>query len=80
MGKEVAIVVLPFLLALTLMYPTLSAETTFVVRWTKENGGSWFTNGMIFHDGDSLGDSHYLYSLLDYTYIHIPTVNAITPI
>ena len=81
MDNEVAIFVLLFLLA-SILYPqtTLVETESFLVSWTKENSGSWFPIGTIFYDGDSLGNSHYLYSLLDYTYIHIPPVNAITPI
>ena len=82
---EVANFALPFLLASILYLGTTSAETeTFLVGgsigWAKENNGSWFPSGTIFYEGDSLGESYYLYSLLDYTYIHIPTVIAITPI
>ena len=86
MDKEVAILFLTVLLVSTLYPETTLAETkSFLVGgsigWAKENNGSWFPIGTIFYAGDSLGDSHHcLYSLLDYTYIHIPTVNAITPI
>ena len=86
MDKKVPILFFTVLLASTL-YPetTLAKAKTFRVGgsigWSKETHGSWFPIGTIFHAGDSLGDSHhYLFSLLDYTYIHIPTVNAITPI
>ena len=78
MDRGVAIFV--FLLASMWSQTTLAETESFVVDWTKENNGSWFPIGTIFYYGDSVGTSDYLYSLLDYTYIHIPTVNAITPI
>ena len=83
MDKKVA-TVLPLatvLLLASMLCQTILAEAeSFLVVWTKENNGSWFPTGTIFYYGDSVGNSDYLYSLLDYTYIHIPTVNAITPI
>lgn len=74
--------VLPLLLLASILGPgtTLAETKSFLVSWTKENNGSWFPIGKIFYAGDLLGDSHFLYSLLDYTYIHIPIVNAITAI
>ena len=86
MDKGVAFLLLTLLLASTLYPQTTLAKTKSFrvggsIGWSKETHGSWFPTGTIFYAGDSLGDSHhYLYSLLDYTYIHIPTVNAITPI
>ena len=78
MDKAGAILFLTVLLASTLYPETTLAKTKSIsVDWSKETHGRWFPIGTIFHAGDSIGDSHhYLFSLLDYTYIHIPTVNA----